>query len=106
ITPQSVNKAIADIIIRRKSEKQAIEKKDLAILAGSYNLMLPKERKAYIKELERRMLEHAKSLEFEEAAVIRDEIELLKDSGASQPPSQQKPSLRAGAQEDQGNRYE
>jgi len=107
ITPQSVNKAIADIIIRRKSEKQAIEKKDLAILAGSYNLMLPKERKAYIKELERRMLEHAKSLEFEEAAVIRDEIESLKESSASQPPTQQKPTKQksppwAGAQEDPG----
>ena len=111
ITPQSVNKAIADIIIRRKSEKQAIEKKDLAILAGSYNLMLPKERKAYIKELERRMLEHAKSLEFEEAAVIRDEIESLKESGASQPPTQQKPTQQkppphAGAKQDQGHRYE
>ncbi len=85
ITPQSVHKAIADIIVRRKSEKQAIEKKDLAILAGSYNLMLPKERKAYIRELERRMLEHAKNLEFEEAAVIRDEIESLND-GPLKPP--------------------
>jgi len=101
ITPQTVHKAIADIIVRRKSEKQAIEKKDLAILAGSYNLMLPKERKAYIKELERRMLEHAKNLEFEEAAVIRDEIESLRESGA-----QQKPTTRAETQNSPGHRHE
>lgn len=101
ITPQSVNKAIADIIVRRKSEKQAVEKKDLAILAGSYNLMLPKERKAYIKELERRMLEHAKNLEFEEAAVIRDEIESLQATGP-----QQKPSPSRAGQHIQGHQHE
>ncbi|TVR87550.1 MAG: excinuclease ABC subunit B [Spirochaetaceae bacterium] len=101
ITPQSVHKAIADIIVRRKSEKQAIEKKDLTILAGSYNLMLPKERKAYIKELERRMLEHAKNLEFEQAAVIRDEIESLNQGGTLR-----KPSNKSATQHGQGHTHE
>jgi excinuclease ABC subunit B len=37
------------------------------------------ERKKYIKALEKEMLQAAKNLEFERAAVIRDEIELVKN---------------------------
>ena len=79
ITPITIKKAIHDILQREKLGKEADEKQNLAVMQGRYNLIVPKERKAYIKELEGLMLEHAKNLEFEQAAVIRDEIERIKN---------------------------
>jgi excinuclease ABC subunit B len=79
ITPTTVKKAIHDILLREKAGKEADEKRNLAVMQGRYNLINPKERKAYIKELEALMLEHAKNLEFEQAALIRDEIQRIKE---------------------------
>jgi len=42
--------------------------------------MSDEELAAYIKELEKQMFEHAKRLEFEKAAELRDEIEALRNS--------------------------
>ncbi len=44
----------------------------------SYNILVPTQRKKLASLLEKEMVEHAKNLEFEQAAVIRDEIEKLK----------------------------
>ena len=82
ITPQTIRKAIHDILVREKEEKRQNEKETVEILKASFNILVPKERKQLIKELERQMLEHAKNLEFEEAAVLRDEIETLKETAA------------------------
>jgi excinuclease ABC subunit B len=79
ITPRTIEKAIHDIIVREKEEKQQTERVSIDILKDSYNVLVPAERKKLIKALEDQMLEHAKNLEFEEAAVIRDEINSLKD---------------------------
>ncbi|MGI6433527.1 MAG: excinuclease ABC subunit UvrB [Sphaerochaetaceae bacterium] len=79
ITPTSIKKAIQDIITREKVEKEEIQKSDIALLKSRYNLLLAKDRKAYIKDLEKEMLEHAKNLEFEQAAMLRDEIEDVKN---------------------------
>jgi excinuclease ABC subunit B len=79
ITPITIKKAIHDILQREKQGKEADEKRNLAVMQGRYNLIVPKERKAYIKELEALMLEHAKNLEFEQAALIRDEIQRIKN---------------------------
>ncbi|MFP4483752.1 MAG: excinuclease ABC subunit UvrB [Spirochaetaceae bacterium] len=79
ITPRTIEKAIHDIIVRQKEEKQQNERISIDILKSSYNVLIPAERKKLIKKLEEQMLEHAKNLEFEEAAVIRDEINALKD---------------------------
>ncbi len=78
ITPRSIEKAINNIIVREKQEKQENERVTIDILKNSYNVLIPGERKKLIKALEEQMLEHAKNLEFEEAAVIRDEINSLK----------------------------
>lgn len=40
--------------------------------------MTPQEREKEIKRLEQKMHEHAKNLEFEEAAQVRDELAALK----------------------------
>jgi len=82
ITPTTIKKAIHDILEREKTEKQEIEKQDIEVIRSRYNLLVAKDRKSYLSELEAKMLEHAKNLEFEEAAVIRDEVQRLK-SGKS-----------------------
>ncbi len=78
ITPASIRKAVQEIIVREKAEKVTDEKKQLEILKGSYNILVPSQRARLIKVLENEMLEHAKNLEFEQAAVLRDEIEKLR----------------------------
>ena len=79
ITPKTIIKAVQDIIEREKEETREIQKQDLSILKGGYNLLSASDRKKYIKALEREMLEAAKNLEFERAAVIRDEIVAVRD---------------------------
>ncbi|TVQ24923.1 MAG: excinuclease ABC subunit B [Spirochaetaceae bacterium] len=78
ITPKTVTKAIQDILVREHREKADDERKNIEVLKSGYNIVIPKQRSALIRVLEREMLEHAKNLEFEQAAVIRDEIEQLK----------------------------
>ncbi|SIQ70404.1 Excinuclease ABC subunit B [Alkalispirochaeta americana] len=78
ITPASIKKTVQTIIAREKEEKVRDEEKQLEILKGSYNILVPTQRKKLIKLLEKEMLEHAKNLEFEQAAVLRDEVEKLR----------------------------
>lgn len=78
ITPTSIKKSIQDLITREKVEKQEIQQGDIAVLKSRYNLLVASQRKQYIKDLEKEMLEHAKNLEFEQAAILRDEIEAVK----------------------------
>lgn len=78
ITPKTIKKAIEDIIEREKVEDEENQKQDIKIIKSSFNLLSDKDRKRYIKTLEQEMLECAKSLEFERAAVLRDEIERIK----------------------------
>ncbi|MFP4510938.1 MAG: excinuclease ABC subunit UvrB [Spirochaetota bacterium] len=81
ITPRTVTKAIHDILVRENQEKAEDERRSIEVLKAGYNIVVPRQRAALIKALEREMLEHAKNLEFEQAAVIRDEIEQLKSMG-------------------------
>ncbi len=78
ITPTTVKKAIQDILERHHEEDRDATETDVELIKASYNVMLPKERDALRRVLEKQMLEHAKNLEFEKAAVLRDEIEKLK----------------------------
>lgn len=78
ITPETVHKAIKDILVRQEKnveENIAIETK---ALRKSFNPLNPKERKKLIKALEQQMFEHAERLEYEEAAALRNEIEDIK----------------------------
>jgi excinuclease ABC subunit B len=78
ITPVTIHKAIEDILERHREEKVDTAATEVEILKKSHNLLVPAQRKSLLKALESQMLEHAKNLEFEEAALIRDEIEKLK----------------------------
>jgi len=79
ITPRTIKKAIQDILVRKKEEVKKSESVTINMVKNSYNILIPAERKKMIKVLEKIMLEHAKNLEFEQAAVVRDEIENLKN---------------------------
>jgi excinuclease ABC subunit B len=81
ITPATVKKAIADILVRHTEEEQDAAATSIEVLKKSYNVLVPAQRQQLIKALENEMLEHAKNLEFEQAAAIRDEIERIRGIG-------------------------
>jgi len=79
ITPRTIKKAIQDILIRRKEDRRRSEALNVELIEKSYNVLIPKQKKELLKKLEAMMLEHAKNLEFEEAALIRDEIQRIQE---------------------------
>jgi len=79
ITPETVKKAIAEILTRHIEEADNAAGTTIEVLKKSYNVLIPAQRKQLIKALENEMLEHAKNLEFEQAAAIRDEIAKIKN---------------------------
>jgi excinuclease ABC subunit B len=84
ITPATVKKAIADILTRHAEEAADSAAGTVEVLKKSYNVLIPAQRRQLIKALENEMLEHAKNLEFEQAAVIRDEIAKIKETGINE----------------------
>ncbi len=78
ITPQTIIKEIHDLIEREKTAKREGVQMDLSLRSTRYNLLVPKERKAYIRELEAEMTQQAIDLNFEAAAELRDTIARLK----------------------------
>jgi excinuclease ABC subunit B len=81
ITPATVRKAVADILTRRQEDNQGVAAATVEVLKRSYNVLIPAQRKQLIRALEGEMLEHAKNLEFEQAAAIRDEIARVQEVG-------------------------
>ena len=81
ITPTTIKKSVQDILERHKEEKIDTTLDEVGLLKKTHNMLVPEQRKSLIKALEQRMLEHAKNLEFEEAALLRDEIARVKAGG-------------------------
>ena len=79
ITPTSISKAVQDLLVRKADEKRSVEKLDLEVVKRRFNVLVPKERRALIRTLEKEMLELAKDLEYERAAVVRDELAQLRE---------------------------
>ena len=79
ITPKSIVKAVQDLLVRKADEKRSAEKLDIEVLKSRYNVLVPAERKQLMRELEKEMLELAKDLEYERAAIVRDEITKLQE---------------------------
>jgi excinuclease ABC subunit B len=78
ITPTTIHKAIEDILERHREEKIDTASTEIELLKKTHNLLVPEQKRSLLKALESQMLEHAKNLEFEEAALLRDEIDKLK----------------------------
>ncbi|MDR0785085.1 MAG: excinuclease ABC subunit B [Treponema sp.] len=79
ITPTTVRKAIAEILIRHSEEQKEAAIKNVEVLKNSLNILIPSERKKLLAMMNAEMIEHAKRLEFEQAAAIRDEIKKLEE---------------------------
>ena len=78
ITPRTIKKAVEDILERQMKDAEEIQQEELKIQRSAFNLLLEKDRKKYLRSLEKKMRECAERLEFEKAAAIRDEIERVK----------------------------
>lgn len=78
ITPRTIRKAVEDILERQMKDAEEIQQEELRIQRSAFNLLLEKDRKKYLRSLEKEMRECAERLEFEKAAAIRDEIERVK----------------------------
>lgn len=80
ITPASIQKAIRAKLV--EEEHKAAEKKtmnlDLLLKMGRKEVLLPDDREFLIRGLTKEMRDAAKLLDFETAALIRDQIRLLK----------------------------
>jgi excinuclease ABC subunit B len=74
ITPKSISKRIKDIIDGVYDHEIAVEALEAAKERARYEAMDEKALAREIRRLEKRMQEHARNLEFEEAAAARDEL--------------------------------
>jgi excinuclease ABC subunit B len=79
ITPRSVAKRIRDLIDGVVSDKTARDDLKAAKAAAEVEAMSEKDLGKRIKLLEKQMLEHARNLEFEKAAKVRDQLALLRE---------------------------
>ncbi len=79
ITPRSVVKSVRDMIEGAVSDKTAKDDLKNAQAAAEVEAMSEKDLGKRIKLLERQMLEHARNLEFEKAARVRDQLALLRE---------------------------
>ncbi|USX16238.1 excinuclease ABC subunit UvrB [Oxalobacteraceae bacterium OTU3CAMAD1] len=92
IVPRGVSKTIKDMIDGVYSPQDARENLQVAQEAAKYESMSEKQISKEIKRLEKAMLDHAKNLEFEKAAQVRDQLHGLKQQlfgapGADTPPT-------------------
>jgi len=80
ITPASIVKQVADVM---ESAYPAPDRKRglAADKRGIYEVMSPEQLLKQAAKLEKKMLKHARDLEFEEAARLRDEIQSLRTQG-------------------------
>ena len=78
ITPKSVSKRIKDIIDGVYDAESAQRELKAAQEVAAYESMSSRDLAREIKRLEKEMSDHAKNLEFEEAAAARDSLFRLK----------------------------
>lgn len=80
ITPATILKSVTDILqVAIPGSGASVLKSvgKVAEIAADYQTMTPKQQAKKLKQLEETMYQHARNLEFEQAAKIRDEIKLL-----------------------------
>jgi len=81
ITPRAIVKQVRDLIDGVYSEKAGREAERLeqeALARAQVEEMSEKDISREVKRLEKQMLEHARNLEFEQAARVRDQLTVLK----------------------------
>ncbi|MEH6415459.1 excinuclease ABC subunit UvrB [Pseudomonas sp. CGJS7] len=85
ITPKSVAKAVVDIMEGARVDPEALKARNkarkVAEETAEYASLSPAQFAAKIKQFEQQMYQHARDLEFEQAAAVRDQLRKLKDAG-------------------------
>jgi len=111
IQPRGVSKRIKDIIDGVYDARGAQRELRAAQVGGGYAALSEADLAKEIRRVEKEMLEHARNLEFEQAARLRDELRMLKDRlfGTVSPVSQDQPAsapsqARAGQRRTRGRR--
>jgi len=83
ITPQSIEKSVLDIMEGAYPGAPGSAKRfaKVADEAAEYGAMTPDQMARLLKKMEKQMYQHAKDLEFEDAAHMRDQIRRLQNKG-------------------------
>jgi len=82
ITPRTIIKQVKDLIdgvYSEKSGQEAERVEQAALQKAKVEDMSEKDIAKAIKQLEKQMMEHARNLEFEKAARVRDQLAILKE---------------------------
>jgi excinuclease ABC subunit B len=92
IEPRSIRKAVQDVMEGARSSPRGRTRGGRAQRPGgetrrgtSYERLTPEQAVARIQQLEKKMYQHARDLEFEQAARLRDEINELREQGMGFP---------------------
>ena len=84
ITPQSVQRAVRDVMEGARAEPGELKGRGKAKRVAEpeleYLRLSPAQQAARLKELEQKMHQHARDLEFEDAARVRDQIRRLREA--------------------------
>jgi len=82
IEPATIYKSVTDILqasIPGAGPATGAAKKQVAEHHAEYKAMTPKQLGKKLKQLEEAMYQHARNLEFEQAALLRDQIKQLQE---------------------------
>jgi excinuclease ABC subunit B len=79
IVPKALNKKVRDLIDGVVSDKAAKDESQRVKAQAELEALSEKDLGKRIKALEKQMLEHARNLEFEKAARVRDQLALLRE---------------------------
>ena len=81
IRPQTIRKQIRDIMEGAREQAPRRRSRRVAEIQTDYSHLNPAELLKEIEKLEKQMHQHARDLEFEQAAELRDRIEAMRRSG-------------------------
>ena len=90
ITPKGVNKEIRDIIdgVYRGEDVKVMPESKLIDVTKDPSILEEKNLSKRLKQLEAQMMEHAKNLDFEKAAKLREELTALRAQAFGASPNQ------------------
>jgi len=85
IEPRTIHKEVRDILEGARADARPREKRRVAEAGPAYAEIDVEKAAVQLRRLEKRMREHARNLEFEEAAKLRDEIQALRERSLGLP---------------------
>jgi excinuclease ABC subunit B len=88
IVPTSIEREVMDVMEGARAPEPGKPRRgarQVADEAAEYASLEPRQVAARLKQLEAQMYQHARDLEFEKAAAVRDEIQKLRELGLANP---------------------